>query len=122
MEAIIGDTLTLARQGDNISETESVSMTDLVGKCWTSVDTNDATIEIVNGITFQGNPDRLQHVSENLSRNAVEHGGSDVTVRVGRHGGRESTSKTMGQESQQTSGRKFSNRAIRPPVLALVSG
>jgi len=86
MEAIVEDTLTLARQGDTISETESISLTDLVGKCWATVDTDAATIEIVDEMTFESDPDRLQHVFENLFRNAVEHGGSDVTVRVGRHG------------------------------------
>jgi len=85
MEAIVEDTLTLARQGDTISETKSISLTDVVGKCWGTVDTADATIEIVDDMTFQGDPDRLRHVFENLFRNAVEHGGSDVTVRVGRH-------------------------------------
>ncbi|MFC6977172.1 PAS domain S-box protein [Halomicroarcula sp. GCM10025709] len=85
MEAIVEDTLTLARQGDTISETESVSLTDLVGKCWGTVDTEDANIEIVDEMTFEGDPDRLRHVFENLFRNAVEHGGSDVTVRVGCH-------------------------------------
>ena len=85
MEAIVEDTLTLARQGDTISETESISLTDLVGKCWGTVDTDDATIEIIDEMTFQGDLDRLRHVFENLFRNAVEHGGSDVTVRVGCH-------------------------------------
>ena len=85
MEAIVEDTLTLARQGDTISETESVSLTNLVGKCWATVDTDDATIEIVDEMTFQADPGRLRHVFENLFRNAVEHGGSDVTVRVGCH-------------------------------------
>ncbi|KPN31066.1 sensory histidine kinase AtoS [Halolamina pelagica] len=86
MEAIVEDTLTLARQGDTITDTEPVSLTDLVGKCWATVDTGDATIEIVDDVTFEGDPDRLRHVFENLFRNAVEHGGSDVTVRVGSHG------------------------------------
>ena len=83
MEAIVEDTLTLARQGDIISETESVSLTDLVGRCWAAVHTDDATVEVVDEVTLQADPDRLRHVFENLFRNAVEHGGSDVTVRVG---------------------------------------
>ncbi|WP_281195730.1 PAS domain S-box protein [Halorubrum sp. F4] len=86
IEAIVEDTLTLARQGNTISETEPISLTDLIGKCWATVDTSDATIDIVDEMTFQGDPDRLRHVFENLFRNAVEHGESDVTVRVGRHG------------------------------------
>ncbi|WP_338739723.1 PAS domain S-box protein [Haloplanus salilacus] len=85
METIVEDTLTLARQGDTISETESISLTNLVGKCWATVDTDDATIEIVDEMTFQGDPERLRHVFENLFRNAVEHGGSDVAVCVGSH-------------------------------------
>ena len=85
MEAIVEDMLTLARRGDTISETESVSLTNLVGKCWGAVDTEDANIEIVDEMTFEGDPDRLRHVFENLFRNAVEHGGSDLTVRVGCH-------------------------------------
>ena len=85
-EAIVEDTLTLARQGNTISETEAVSLTDLLGKCWATVETGDAAIEILDEMTFQGDPDRLRHVFENLFRNAVEHGEPDVTVRVGRHG------------------------------------
>ena len=88
MEAIVEDTLTLARQGDTIDEMESIGLTDLVGKCWATVDTKNATIEIVDEMTFQGDSDRLQHVFENLFRNAVEHGGPGVTVRVGRYGER----------------------------------
>ncbi|WP_227134665.1 PAS domain S-box protein [Halorubellus salinus] len=88
MEAIVEDTLMLARQGDSISETESVSLTDLVGRCWATVDTEDASIEIVDEMTFQGDAERLRHVFENLFRNAIEHGGSDVTVRVGQNGER----------------------------------
>ena len=85
MESIVEDTLTLARQGNTISDTESINLTDIVGKCWANIDTDEAAIEIIDETTFQGDPDRLRHVFENLFRNAVEHGGSDVTVRVGAH-------------------------------------
>ena len=85
MESIVEDTLTLARQGNTISDTESINLTDIVGKCWANIDTDEAAIEIVDETTFQADPDRLQHVFENLFRNATEHGGADVTVRVGSH-------------------------------------
>jgi len=84
MQAIVEDTLTLARQGETIGETESVSLTDLAGTCWAMVDPDVATIEIADETTFQADRDRLQHVFENLFRNAVEHAGPEVTVRVGR--------------------------------------
>ena len=85
MEGIIADTLTLARQGDTISDTEPISLAALVGQCWSAVETEDAAIEIVDEMTFEGDPGRVRHVFENLLRNAVEHGGAGVTVRVGSH-------------------------------------
>ncbi|WP_240625342.1 sensor histidine kinase [Halonotius pteroides] len=60
-------------------------MAALVGQCWSAVETDDAAIEIVDEMTFEGDPGRVRHVFENLFRNAVEHGGAGVTVRVGSH-------------------------------------
>ena len=84
METIVEDTLTLARQGDTIADREPVPVTDLVGKCWAHVETEAATIDIAADMTVSGDFNRLRHVFENLFRNAVEHGGDDVTVTVGR--------------------------------------
>lgn len=84
MEEIIEDTLTLARQGKTVGETTENSIQDLVGQCWGAVETVDATFEIVDEFTIQGDRERLRHVFENLFRNAVEHAGETVTVRVGR--------------------------------------
>jgi len=83
MEAIVSDTLTLAREGQVVGEMESIDLVNLVGACWRAVDTGEATIEFEDDVRIRGDPDRLSHVFENLFRNSVEHGGPDVTVRVG---------------------------------------
>jgi signal transduction histidine kinase len=49
------------------------------------VDTEEATLTVVNGVpTVTGDAGRLTQLFENPFRNAVEHGGADVTVAVGR--------------------------------------
>jgi PAS domain S-box-containing protein len=83
MDQIVSDTLTLARQGRVVAEKAPVELVTLVGTCWKQVSTGDATIDVADDVTIQGDRSRLRHVFENLFRNAVEHGGPDVTVRVG---------------------------------------
>lgn len=86
MEEIISDTLTLARQGQVVAEPEPLDMGTLVDTCWKNVSTEEATIEIEDQLTLSGDRGRLQNLFENLFRNAIQHGGADVTVRVGRLG------------------------------------
>jgi PAS domain S-box-containing protein len=83
MEEIITDTLTLARKGQTVGKMNPISLSAMVDQCWESVETNGATLEIDDEITLEGDRDRLRHVFENLFRNAIEHGGADVTIRVG---------------------------------------
>ncbi|WP_435186833.1 sensor histidine kinase [Halobellus sp. EA9] len=66
-----------------IEPNSEVLLVNIVGKCWKNVRTDEATIEIVDEVTITGDRSRLQHVFENLFRNALEHGGPAVTVRVG---------------------------------------
>jgi len=84
MEELVTDTLTLARQGQVVADMESIDLVTLTGACWKGVSTDDAHVEVDGEITFYGDRSRLQHVFENLFRNAIEHAGTDVTVRVGR--------------------------------------
>ena len=84
MEALISDTLTLARQGQVVADMEPVNMTELVGGCWKAVSTGEATIRVEDKLAIRGDRSRLRHVFENLFKNAVDHGGPEVTVRVGR--------------------------------------
>jgi PAS domain S-box-containing protein len=83
MEEIVEDTLTLARNGQQVGELESVDVANLLGICWEMVDSSAATLAVEDDVTIRADPDRLQRICENLFRNAIEHGGDDVTVRVG---------------------------------------
>ncbi len=84
MSAIINDVLTLAREGEDIGETEPVSLSATVEECWQRVDTAEATLAVADDLRVVADASRLQQLLENLLRNAVEHGGSDVTITVGR--------------------------------------
>jgi PAS domain S-box-containing protein len=83
MSELIDDLLTLARQGDDIREVESVDLASLVETCWENVETGAATIEAGIDRPIRADPGRLRQLVGNLIRNSVEHAGDDVTVRVG---------------------------------------
>ncbi len=83
MEALIDDLLVLAREGQDIDEYESVSLTTLSEDCWTMVDQQNAELVVSDDLIVKADPDRLRQLIENLFRNAIEHGGEDVTVRIG---------------------------------------
>ena len=80
MEVLIEDLLTLAREGDAVGEFESVDFDSLVEDCWQNVDTPDATFASEVEQMVRADRSRLAQLLENLLRNAVEHGGDDVTV------------------------------------------
>jgi len=84
MERLIGDLLTLARGETTISETEEINLETVTTEAWGYVDTAEATLTVDDTVsTVAGDGSRLAQLFENLFRNAIEHGGSGVEVRVG---------------------------------------
>lgn len=83
MEALIEDLLTLARHGETATESEPVELASLTENCWQNVTTPKAILGADIDRRIRADRSRLQQLFENLMRNAVEHGGEDVTVTVG---------------------------------------
>lgn len=83
MQALTDDLLTLAREGKQIDQLKPVSLSAVIEACWQVVETGDAILRIDCDQQFRADRNRLQQLLENLIRNAVEHGGDEVTVRVG---------------------------------------
>jgi len=84
MAALIDDLLQLAREGHRIDETEAVDLATVVENCWETVQTGEATLVATDVGSVEADRSRLRQLFENLVRNAIEHGGSEVTVTVGR--------------------------------------
>lgn len=82
---MIDDLLTLAREGQTIDETERVDLSRVLRAAWETTETKDATLEVEADLVVFADVTRLQNVFENLLRNAIQHGGEDVTVTLGRH-------------------------------------
>jgi signal transduction histidine kinase len=85
MEAIIEDTLTLAREGKTVdeSEAEEINISSIVDHCEEIVEIGGSEIRLIDTFTLYGDRNRLYQVFENLIRNAVEHSDSSVTIRIG---------------------------------------
>ncbi len=87
MDELIDGLLTLAREGRAVDEMGSVSLAAVVDRAWRNVDAPEATLVSEADGTLRADESRLQELLENLFRNAVEHAGPDVTVRVGETAG-----------------------------------
>jgi signal transduction histidine kinase len=84
IEVLIEDILSLARNGKEIDDRQSIAVDGLAESCWEGVQTNGAKLEIDVDGTIQADRSRLRQVFENLIRNAVEHGGEGVAITVGK--------------------------------------
>lgn len=85
MEALIDDVLTMAREGDEVipGDLTEISLRTVATVAWDMVESTGGTLTVEDDITFLADDDRLLRIFENLYRNALEHAGTDVTVKVG---------------------------------------
>ncbi|CQH54516.1 sensor box histidine kinase [Halobacterium hubeiense] len=83
MHEIIESVLALARHGRSLDDVRERSLSDAAADAWRNVDTADATLDVAGDRALRADVARFTSLLENLFRNAVEHGGEDVTVSVG---------------------------------------
>ena len=84
METLVDDLLTLAREGDVVDDPAPVDLVALARDAWKTTDSRNGTLRTaVDELEILADEERLRQLLENLFRNAVEHGGGDVTVTVG---------------------------------------
>jgi len=83
MDAIIEDLLVLSRSGKQSVTLEPQRLDSVATAAWEATGSEDATLHVVDDAVVYGDVVSTQQLFENLLRNAVEHGGADVTVEVG---------------------------------------
>lgn len=81
-QELITDLTALARHGTPAETHEPVAVHEVACDAWTLINTRSATLS-TEPCTVSGDESQLTGLFENLFRNAVGHGGPDVTVRVG---------------------------------------
>ncbi|WP_336326530.1 sensor histidine kinase [Halovenus sp. HT40] len=84
MARLVEDLLRVARQGDVVTDPEPTDIGDVIETAWEGLAGDSGpTLHYETVGSVSSDPDRLCELFENLFRNAVEHGGNEVTVRVG---------------------------------------
>ena len=82
IQDLVTDLTTLARHDTPVETHELVSVHEIARDAWKLTETRSATLS-TEPCTVTGDPSQFMALFENLFRNAVGHGGEDVTVRVG---------------------------------------
>ena len=83
VEEMIEKISQLAESGPTQLQPSPTNLEDIVLRSWSSVGHSAASLEHSVDYTISADAERLQQLLENLFRNAIEHGGHGVTVRVG---------------------------------------
>lgn len=74
MDALVEDLLHLAREGQDVGETEPIELATVAATAWEHVHTGEATLQLETSSTVEVDEDRLGELFENLYRNSIEHG------------------------------------------------
>jgi PAS domain S-box-containing protein len=83
IEDMIDVMLVLTRGREVVGDSSPLTLADVTGDAWQEVDPPDATLEVEADVVMRADETYVRHMFRNLFENAIQHGGSAVTVRVG---------------------------------------
>lgn len=83
MERLVEDLLRVSRQGGVVQDPEPTALASIIEPAKEGTLPAGSTVEYDAVPDVMADQDRLIEVFENLFRNSVDHGGDDVTIRVG---------------------------------------
>ncbi|MBS3760506.1 sensor histidine kinase [Halodesulfurarchaeum sp.] len=83
IHSLIDELVVFAHSNHSTERRESMSLESVTTDSWAMVETNAGVLTIESDCRFAADPDRVQHLFENLFRNASEHGDPEPTVTVG---------------------------------------
>ena len=83
MEAMISSVRELTRIDPEAVQTTALEVETVARRAWDGVQTDGATLAVLDSGAVLADEQYLLHVFENLYRNSVEHAGPDVAVTVG---------------------------------------
>jgi PAS domain S-box-containing protein len=84
LDELIADLADVMREGQLVTEFSTVEFGAVAETVWETLAAGDATLRVVDSVTVRADEDALARMLENLLKNALDHGGDDVTVTVGR--------------------------------------
>ena len=82
MERVVDTTVDMAIDG-GVDELEEVDVHEVAVTAWRDVRQSPAELTIVEPVTVEADPDQLERLLSNLLRNAIDHAGPEVSVRIG---------------------------------------
>ncbi|TKX70635.1 ATP-binding protein [Halorubrum sp. SP9] len=83
MDDLIEEVLTLAKEGRTLGERRDVPYEEIVEKSYENVRASESSLRVTGSVSLSCDSARLTQAFENVVRNAVEHGGSGVTLTAG---------------------------------------
>jgi len=83
LDELVDDLADVMRRGTLVRDLETVGLEDCIRSVWWSLGSDGGTLDVEGDGVVRADPEALKRLLENLPKNALEHGGPDVTVSVG---------------------------------------